>query len=335
MMKTSLTVLLVSLALVGTACAGTQGGTATEQPRATVAGAAEPSAEPATQATTGARPTLRHTRLSSWVYQLQGYPHGRLRALARARHRLAVIDLARDAGRAYFTRREVARLRASGKRVLAYFEIGSIETFRPEYRPLRRHARGLILNRWTDWPDEYFVRYWDARWWRRVVRPRLDRALTTGFDGVYLDTPLAYEEIDLDLVPRRTRHRLARDMVNLIVRISRYAKDGQAGFWIVPQNSPELRRYRGYTAAIDGIGMEELFFRATDRPCHADWCRENRRHARALRDAGKLVLAVDYASRAANIRAACRRYRNQGFAGYVGPVALDRIRKPCRSGGRQ
>jgi cysteinyl-tRNA synthetase len=329
MTKTSLTVLLLTLALVSSACAGAQDGKATDTSQATVERAARPSTEPATDATTTARPTLRHRRLSSWVYQLQGYPRGRLRALARAPHRLAVIDLARDAHRGYFTRREVARLRASGKKVLAYFEIGSIETFRPEYRPLRRHARRIILNRWADWPDEYFVRYWDGRWWRRVVRPRLDRALATGFDGVYLDTPLAYEEIDLDLVPQRGRDRLARDMVNLIARISRYAKDRRAGFWIVPQNSPELRRYRGYTAAIDGIGMEELFFRATDRACRAHWCRENRRHTRALRDAGKLVLAVDYASRAANVREACRRYRKQGFAGYVGPLALDRIRKPC------
>lgn len=323
MTNAPLTVLLLALALVGTACAGNQEVKQTEQLHAEAAG------ERATQLTTRPRP------ITSWVYQLQDYPRGRLGALVRAPHQLAVIDLARDAHRGYFTRREIARLRTSGKKVLAYFEIGSIETFRPEYRPLRRHAPRLILNRWDDWPDEYFVRYWDARWWRRVVRPRLDRALATGFDGVYLDTPLAYEEIDLDLVPRRDRDRLARDMVGLIVRISRYAKHRRADFRIVPQNSPELRRYRGYSAAIDGIGMEELFFRATDRRCRADWCRENRRNTRALRDAGKLVLAVDYASRARNIRAACRRYRTEGFAGYVAPLELDRIRKPCSSGGRK
>lgn len=46
-----------------------------------------------------------------------------------------------------------------------------------------------ILNRWDEWPEEFFVRYWDERWWTDVIRPRVDQALRAGFDGVYLDTP--------------------------------------------------------------------------------------------------------------------------------------------------
>ncbi|MEV8511736.1 endo alpha-1,4 polygalactosaminidase [Dactylosporangium sp. NPDC051484] len=268
-------------------------------------------------------------RGDGWVYQLQGYEHGGLAAIARAPQRLAVIDLARDAKSDLFRPDEIAALRASGKRVLAYFEIGSIEQFRPEYGPLRTDAGDLVLNRWNDWPDERFVRYWDERWWDRVVRPRLDRALAAGFDGVYLDTPLAYEELDLHLVPDWTRDRLARAMVGLIARISGYARQRRPGFWIVPQNSPELRRYSGYVDAIDGIGMEELFLRATDEPCAEDFCAENLADARALRDAGKVVLAVDYARRPANVRTACRRYREERFLGTVTTRELDRIAAPC------
>ena len=266
---------------------------------------------------------------TSWVYQLQGYRHGRLDALARAPHGLVIIDLARDAGTDFFGAREIAALRASGKKVLAYFEIGSIEDFRPEYTPLRRQAGDLIVNRWDDWPNEYFVRYWDRRWWNRVIQPRIDQALTARFDGVYLDTPLAYEELDLSRAPGQTRHSLARAMVDLIVRISGYAKLRRPGFWVVPQNSPELRSHPGYTEAIDGIGMEELFFQATDRACAEDYCAENLANARALRDAGKPVFAVDYATRTANIRAACAQYRKERFVGYVGVPELDRISPPC------
>ena len=92
------------------------------------------------------------------------------------------IDLARDANRDWFTRREIKKVRRSGKKVLAYFEIGSIETFRPEYKRVRDRAGDLILNQWPDWPDEYFVKYWDERWWEMVVRPRVDRALKAGFN---------------------------------------------------------------------------------------------------------------------------------------------------------
>jgi cysteinyl-tRNA synthetase len=265
--------------------------------------------------------------IPSWVYQLQNYPDGRLDAIARGRYQTAVVDLARDAQKSYFTKDEIAAVRATGKRVLAYFEIGSIENFRPEYRATR--ASRLVLNKWADWPDEYFVRYWEVSWWDQVVRPRVDRALAAGFDGVYLDTPLAYEEIDLSLVDGETRETLGRKMVDLIARISQYAKRARPGFLVFPQNSPELQAYPGYTAAIDGIGMEELFFRATDEQCTQDFCQENLDDTRKLRSAGKLVLAVDYARSAGNVGRACQRYRDEGFTGYVTVRELDQTRPPC------
>jgi cysteinyl-tRNA synthetase len=264
-----------------------------------------------------------------WVYQLQGYPDGRLDDLARAPGEVAVIDLARDAGGDYFRADEIAALRSSGKLVLAYFEIGSIEEFRPEYAGLRAAHADLILNRWPDWPNEHFVAYWDPRWWDLVIRPRLDQALRAGFDGVYLDTPLAYEEIDLTLVPGRDRDDLADAMVALIGRISRYGKSRHPDLAVVPQNSPELRHRDGYLEAVDGIGLEELFVRATDEPCVDAYCDENLRDARALRDAGKFVLAVDYADRAELIAATCARYREEGFLGYIGVRELDRLGPTC------
>jgi cysteinyl-tRNA synthetase len=239
------------------------------------------------------------------------------------------VDLARDAHTDYFAKADTARVRATGKRILAYFEIGSIEDFRPEYPVLRRTAPGLIANEWPEWPGEFFVRYYDERWWSAVVRPRVDRALEAGFDGVYLDTPLAYEQIDLGFSEGRGRDRLAKDMAGLIVRISRYAKSRHPGFLIVPQNSPELRHQPGYTAAVDGIGMEELFFQATDERCTEDYCAENLAETRALRDAGKFVLSVDYATRPADVRAACGRYRAEHFAGTVTVLDLDRTSPPC------
>lgn len=267
--------------------------------------------------------------LTSAVVQLQNYQDDRLDALARAGFSLAVIDLARDAGSSYFTADEISQLRRSGTKVLAYFEIGSIENFRPDFGYLRKHDGDLFLNEWSSWPGEYFARYWDPRWWNLVIRPRIDRALEAGFDGVFLDTPLAYEELDLSLVPGETRASLARKMVALIVRISKYAKAADPGFLVFPNNSPELQRYPGYTKAIDGIGMESMFFLPTDIPCTDLYCTTNLDDARALRKAGKAVLAIDYADKPQNIAAACRRYREEHFIGYVAPEALNTIRPAC------
>jgi uncharacterized protein (TIGR01370 family) len=263
------------------------------------------------------------------VIQLQNYQDGRLDALAAAGFGLAVIDLARDAGSSYFTADEIARLHEAGTRVLAYFEIGSIENFRPDFAALREHDGDLFLNEWPSWPGECFVRYWDPRWWSLAIKPRIDRALAAGFDGVYLDTPLAYWELDLGLVPGETRESLARKMVGLIARISRYGKAADPGFLVFPNNSPELRRYPGYTEAIDGIGIESMFFMPTDVPATEPWCATNLNGARELRKAGKIVLAIDYADKPENIATAHRRYREEHFIGYAGVRELDTIRPAC------
>lgn len=267
--------------------------------------------------------------LTNAVVQLQNYQDDRLDALARAGFDLAVIDLARDGGSSYFTADEISRLKRSGTKVLAYFELGSIEDFRPDFASLRKHDGDLFLNEWPSWPGEYFTRYWDPRWWSLVIKPRIDRALDAGFDGVFLDTPLAYEELDLSLVPGETRTSLARKMVDLIVRLSRYGKAADPGFLVFPNNSPELQHYPGYTTAIDGIGMESMFFLPNDIPCTDPYCTTNLDAARALRKAGKAVLAIDYANKPQNVAAACQRYREEHFVGYVGPKELNTIRPAC------
>ena len=122
------------------------------------------------------RPRSAPPSTAGWVYQLQGYPDGRLDALARAPQRLAVVDLARDARTDFFTAEEIARaarLRQDGcwrtSRSAASRSSG------PSTGRCATQAPDLMLNRWADWPDEYFVRYWDQRWWDRVVAPRWTR----------------------------------------------------------------------------------------------------------------------------------------------------------------
>jgi cysteinyl-tRNA synthetase len=98
---------------------------------------------------------------------------------------------------------------------------------------------------------------------------------------------------------------------------------------VFPQNSPELRSYSGYLGAIDGIGMESMFFAPTDKPCDMDWCPTNLNEARAVKAAGKTVLAIDYAVTPANIASACAKYKTYGFAGYVTTLEVNRISSSC------
>ncbi|MCD0444411.1 endo alpha-1,4 polygalactosaminidase [Glycomyces sp. A-F 0318] len=281
-------------------------------------------AEPTASAPAAEEPSEAAEAPRDWIYQLSGYEDGALDALAAAPHQVAVIDLARDGGEGYWTAEEVAALKDSGKTVYAYFTMGSIETYRPEYDAVA--ATDMVLNQWGDWPDEYFVKYWDERWWDLVMEPRLDRAMTAGFDGVYLDVPNAYEEIDLALAPGEDRESLARKMADQVRAVDVYVADRLD---VLPQNSPELIEFDGYLDAIDGIGVEELFFLNADEPCTEDWCAENLEYVREIAAAGKLVLAVDYAAEEANVTEACARYAEEGFTGAVADVDLDAIYEPC------
>jgi cysteinyl-tRNA synthetase len=266
--------------------------------------------------------------VQSWVYQLQGYPGGRLDELAEAETDLVVIDLARDGGRGFFSREEIAALKESGKIVLAYFEIGAIEIYRPEWESVEEDLKAGPVQ---GWPQERYVRYWDERWWP-VVKGRLEQALAAGFDGAYLDLVTAYEEIpgtDLELEER------ARRMVDLIVRLSEFAKARNPDFKIVPQNAPELATWsywkpklnRRYLDAIDGIGLESVFYLAHDQPAQAGWCEENRANAVVISQQGKLVLGVDYAKDPKAVEEAYRKQRELGFVPYATVVELDRVQE--------
>ncbi|MBN1247518.1 MAG: endo alpha-1,4 polygalactosaminidase, partial [Anaerolineae bacterium] len=231
-----------------------------------------PNPEPTPPPNSGDDP--RWDSVETWVYQLSGYQNDDLAEIAASGFDLAVVDLARDGYTGYFTRDEVLEVKQADKVILAYFEIGAIENYRPEWPDV---PDDLKLGSVSGWPGEQYVKYWDDRWWP-VVQGRVDQALVAGFDGAYLDMIVTYEEIPAGSAGT-DRTDLARKMVALIERLSVYAKQIDPGFKVVPQNSPELHVHDGYLDAIDGLGMEELYVLAMDQRCTASWCYENQENA--------------------------------------------------------
>ena len=266
--------------------------------------------------------------IQSWVYQLCNYKDNKLDEIANARFDLAVIDLTRDGKSDYFKREEIEAVRKSGKIVLAYFEIGAIEDYRPEWNHVPAELKAGKVG---GWPKEQYVRFWDERWWP-VVQGRVDYALNAGFDGAYLDLVTAYEEIPKSGMSSEER---AHKMVDLIARIAAYAKGKNPDFKIVPQNCPELYTWtpwepapnKKYINAIDGLGMESVFYMAHDKPADKRWCKENRDNALAIKKAGKLILGVDYARKPASIAGAYKQQRAIGFVPYVSVVELNAVLK--------
>jgi cysteinyl-tRNA synthetase len=81
--------------------------------------------------------------------------------------------------------------------VIAYMSIGEAEDYRYYWRSSwKRNTPAWLDEENTDWPGNYKVRYWNPGWQAIIFGSSgayLDRIVTAGFDGVYLDIIDAFE----------------------------------------------------------------------------------------------------------------------------------------------
>jgi len=182
-------------------------------------------------------------------------------------------------------------------------------------------------------PNNFKVRYWDPVWQEIIVSnpggnpyigdesSYLDRIIDEGFDGVYLDIIDAFEyfgpaEINSD-GPEERRDAAAL-MIDLVASIKTHAEE-YAGreFLVFPQNGagiismaafpedtiPEAQSRVAHVAqmrdrylnAIDGIGAEDTFyFGDEDEDNPLDPQLDTINLLDQYREAGLLVLAIDY-----------------------------------------
>ncbi len=232
--------------------------------------------------------------VSSWAYWLQ---EPDLDSLADTEHDLVVIDysLTGDAD-GEFSAADIQALRDSGKTVLAYLSIGEAEDYRFYWKTKWKPGKpGWLLEENPDWEGNYKVKYWAGGWWKKGLRPYLDRILDAGFDGVYLDLVDAYwwwhEEKGMKV--RSTANRMCK----LVERIANHGRDRAGeGFVVFTQNGVSIlddcsKKWRTrFLVAIDGVAVESLFhevFSDEDQDYRLEKLAE-------FEDAGKLLLVVDY-----------------------------------------
>lgn len=263
-------------------------------------------------------------RPQRWLYWLSDVDLDRAAAVGAP---VAVIDYSRDGTQeGAFTADEIGRLRAAmpdPALVIAYLSIGEAEDYRFYWEESRAGGKPAWLESENpDWPGNFKVRYWDPDWQRLVFGAPgsyLDRILAAGFDGAYLDIIDAYEHF-----ADRGRVSAEEEMVEFVRAIAGYARSRRPGFLVFPQNAPELGARPEYLAVVDGIGVEGVYFGYEEQDLATDpvVTAELERALKRFVDAGKLVLAVDYADSAENVAEAYRRAREQGFVPTVTDVDL-------------
>ena len=229
----------------------------------------------------------------SWGYWLQGAD---IETLADSSYDVLVIDYSfNGTDEETYTPDKIQQLQQSGKLVLAYLSIGEAEDYRFYWQEGWKAGNpSLIGEENPDWKGNYNVKYWTTEWWNIALQPYLERILSAGFDGVYLDLIEAYFYWSKN---GHDTKRSADRMVELINRVAEYGRQRLGNKFIVcPQNgisiindaSPKWSKV--FLDAIDCVGMEDLFYNV--------WSQEDQKYRLNLLaqvdQAGKKIFNVEY-----------------------------------------
>lgn len=302
--------LLLGLLLIATACGDPDSGKVTEISKSPP--------EPAS----GDQPAL--STVNDFLYQLQDLD---LTTVGDTAYDLVVMDYSADGSEATeFTAAQIAALKHSpggDKIVLAYMSIGEAEDYRFYWQDSwKRGAPAWLDTLDPDWPGNYKVHYWDPDW-QAIIFNYTDRLLDAGFDGAYLDIIDAYE-----YYAEQGRTTAAQEMADFVAAIRAHARARDPDFYIFPQNSPELvEKVPAYLDLVDGIGQEDIYYgyNGDDVMTPPDVTVELENYLDMFKNAGKLVLTVDYASTAARVDDAYAKSQAHGYVPFVAVRDLDRL----------
>ncbi len=283
---------------------------------------------------TSGSPSL--VEVNDFLYQLQNLD---LTAIGETAYDLVVMDYSADGTAAgEFNAAQIATLKSSPggeKIVLAYMSIGEAESYRfywqdswdanDDGQPDPGAPAWLdVVN--PEWEGNYKVRYWDPGWQAVIYGDPdsyLDRIIEAGFDGVYLDIIDAYSYYE-----EQGRTTAAQEMTDFVAAIRTYARVRDPEFYIFPQNAPELADLiPAYINSVDGIAQEDIYYgyEEDDQPTPATVTAELEGYLDMFKNAGKLVLTIDYATTSVHVDDAYAKSQAKGYVPFVTVRDLDQL----------
>ena len=270
----------------------------------------------------GPPPSL--STVNDFLYQLQDLG---LDAAGQTAYDLVVMDYSADGGEeAEYTAAEIATLKNSPggeKIVLAYMSIGEAEDYRFYWKSHWKPGKPVWLDEENpDWEGNYKVRYWKPAW-QSIIMNYTDRLLDAGFDGVYLDIIDAYE-----YYAEGGRGTAAQEMADFVAAIAAHARARDPDFYMIVQNAAELEDLvPGYVAIVDGIGQEDIYYgySGDNKRTPSGVTAELESHLDVFKNAGKLVLTIDYATMPSRVDDAYARSLAKGYVPFVTVRDLDRL----------
>jgi cysteinyl-tRNA synthetase len=167
-----------------------------------------------------------------------------------------------------WTAADLAAIRAgrAGRKVIAYLSIGEAEDYRAYWqRAWKTNPPAFLLAQNPEWKGNYRVKYWQPAW-QKIILAAVDQIMAAGFDGVYLDIVDGFETFEQDgknFVDNRlnpeTKQTYRRDMVDWVKAVAARARKANSAALVIPQNGTQLLAHADFLAAVDAVGVEDLF----------------------------------------------------------------------------
>ncbi len=177
----------------------------------------------------------------------------------------------------------------------------------------------------SEWRGNYHVRFWHEGWKKKIFGApdaMLDKIITAGFDGVYLDRADIYEHW------QKKRKTAAPDMISFIVELARYARAQKPGFIIVLQNAEELLHAEPLRRAIDAVAKEDLLLGLSEAGTlnSAVDVDNSSGYLKLAQNDGRPIFVIEYIDDNNVRRIIKSKLRSLGFIPYFGPRVLDELR---------
>ena len=269
--------------------------------------------------------------VTAWGYQLQNIS---IEAIAaNPTFQLIVIDYSSDGGEAgEWSPQQIESIRQSGKIPVAYISIGEAEDYRYYWNPAwEQDPPSWLGPENPDWPGNYKVRFWDPAW-QAIIFAWIERIAAQGFGGLYLDIIDAYYFWSEEL-PENPQ--ADADMAQFVLGIRAHLSSAggpdalvipQNGSFITVEDDVEGPLAEAYYAAIDAIGVEDVFYSGPadeNNPYNPD--AERLQMLAEYRAREKTVFSIEYLTEPALINQYIGVAAAETFLPYASVRALDQL----------
>jgi len=207
--------------------------------------------------------------VETWFYLLDSdLAEPVVEQIAGSEYDLVVIDfISSESGNADYPMADmVKRIQegGQGKIVLAYIDIGEVESYRAYWREDWHvgDPEWIAGDDPDGWQENYPVAFWNDEWREIWLGPSglIRDIVTAGFDGVYLDWIEAYSDENVLELAQDDGLDAKEEMVQWVSDLAQAGRERVPEFIVIGQNAAELLENPRYFATIDGIAQEQVWF---------------------------------------------------------------------------